>query len=87
MRSTKGRIHRGPKGSLRPIQGMPARHKAPVRPECSYEIKHDSYGLEAVKANGAITLFSRRGNILNRRFQYIVTATPCMVTGQKKRED
>ena len=40
----------------------------------SYEIKLDGFRLEAVKKKGETTLFSRRGNILNRKFPYIVTA-------------
>lgn len=40
----------------------------------SYEIKLDGFRLEAVKQKGATTLFSRRGNILNRKFPYIAAA-------------
>jgi len=37
----------------------------------SYEIKLDGFRLEAVKTGGAVTLYSRRGNVLNKKFQYI----------------
>jgi DNA ligase D-like protein (predicted ligase) len=40
----------------------------------SYEIKLDGFRLEAVKKKGEITLFSRRGNVLNRKFPYIAAA-------------
>jgi ATP-dependent DNA ligase len=42
--------------------------------EWSYEIKLDGFRLESVKKNGDTTLYSRRGNILNRKFQYIASA-------------
>jgi DNA ligase D-like protein (predicted ligase) len=48
--------------------------KPPQGPEWSYEIKLDGFRLEAVKKNGTTTLYSRRGNILNRKFHYIATA-------------
>jgi DNA ligase D-like protein (predicted ligase) len=48
--------------------------KLPQGPEWSYEIKLDGYRLEAVKSKGETTLYSRRGNILNRKFHYIATA-------------
>jgi DNA ligase D-like protein (predicted ligase) len=40
----------------------------------TYEIKLDGFRLEAVKNSGETTLYSRRGNILNRKFQYIADA-------------
>ena len=40
----------------------------------SYEIKLDGFRLEAVKKDGETTLYSRRGNVLNRKFHYIATA-------------
>jgi bifunctional non-homologous end joining protein LigD len=48
--------------------------KLPEGPEWSYEIKLDGYRLEAVKNAGITTLFSRRGNVLNEKFQYIADA-------------
>jgi ATP-dependent DNA ligase len=41
--------------------------KLPQGPEWSYEIKLDGFRLEAAKKNGETTLYSRRGNILNRK--------------------
>jgi DNA ligase D-like protein (predicted ligase) len=46
----------------------------PDGPEWTYEIKLDGFRLEAVKARGKVTLYSRRKNSLNRRFPYIATA-------------
>jgi DNA ligase D-like protein (predicted ligase) len=48
--------------------------KLPRGPEWSYEIKLDGFRLEAVKKKGDTTLYSRRGNVLNRKFHYIATA-------------
>jgi bifunctional non-homologous end joining protein LigD len=48
--------------------------KLPEGPEWTYEIKLDGFGLEAVKNAGETTLYSRRGNILNKKFQYIAEA-------------
>jgi ATP-dependent DNA ligase len=46
----------------------------PEGKEWSYEIKLDGYRLEAVKKKDRTSLFSRRGNLLNRQFPYIVAA-------------
>jgi ATP-dependent DNA ligase len=46
----------------------------PEGKEWSFEIKLDGFRLEAVKKKGEIMLFSRRGNILNRKFPYVATA-------------
>lgn len=43
----------------------------PDGPQWTYEIKLDGFRLEAVKNGGKTTLYSRRGNILNKKFQYI----------------
>jgi DNA ligase D-like protein (predicted ligase) len=48
--------------------------KIPEGPEWTYEIKLDGYRLEAVKRKGAVTLYSRRKNILNQKFGYIAEA-------------
>jgi DNA ligase D-like protein (predicted ligase) len=48
--------------------------KLPEGPGWSYEVKLDGYRLEAVKQSGETTLYSRRGNILNEKFQYIADA-------------
>jgi DNA ligase D-like protein (predicted ligase) len=48
--------------------------KLPEGPGWTYEIKLDGYRLEAVKQSGETTLYSRRGNILNEKFQYIADA-------------
>ena len=46
----------------------------PDGPEWTYEIKLDGFRLEAVKTAGNVTLFSRRGNILNLKFPYVAEA-------------
>jgi bifunctional non-homologous end joining protein LigD len=48
--------------------------KIPEGPEWTYEIKLDGYRLEAVKRKGIATLYSRRKNILNQKFGYVVEA-------------
>ena len=46
----------------------------PEGPEWTYEIKLDGFRLEAVKQGAEVILYSRRGNILNRKFPYIAEA-------------
>ena len=46
----------------------------PTGPEWTYEIKLDGFRLEAVKNGGKVILYSRRGNVLNRKFPYIALA-------------
>jgi DNA ligase D-like protein (predicted ligase) len=48
--------------------------KIPEGPQWTYEIKLDGYRLEAVKHKGNVTVYSRRRNILNRKFGYIADA-------------
>jgi ATP-dependent DNA ligase len=48
--------------------------RLPEGPEWTYEIKLDGYRLEVVQSAGRTTLYSRRRNILNQKFQYIATA-------------
>ena len=48
--------------------------KLPDGPEWTYELKLDGYRLEAVRAGGETTLYSRRRNILNQKFPYILSA-------------
>jgi DNA ligase D-like protein (predicted ligase) len=48
--------------------------KLPEGPEWTYEIKLDGYRLEVVRKGRDITLYSRRQNVLNRKFHYIATA-------------
>jgi DNA ligase D-like protein (predicted ligase) len=65
-----------PRAQVRFIESMeclPVK-QLPQGPEWSYEIKLDGFRLEAVKKDGKTTLYSRRGNILNRKFHYIATA-------------
>jgi DNA ligase D-like protein (predicted ligase) len=46
----------------------------PKGADWTYEIKLDGYRLEAVKHAGKVTLYSRRKNVLNAKFQYIADA-------------
>jgi ATP-dependent DNA ligase len=62
-----------PIGFIESMECLPVT-QLPVGPEWSYEIKLDGFRLEAVKKKGKVTLFSRRGNILNRKFPYIAAA-------------
>jgi bifunctional non-homologous end joining protein LigD len=48
--------------------------EVPDGPEWTYEIKLDGFRVEAVKQHGKVTLYSRRGNVLNAKFPYIATA-------------
>ncbi len=48
--------------------------KLPDGPEWTYEIKLDGFRLEAVKTDGKVTLYSRRGKMLNQKFPYIAAA-------------
>lgn len=43
-------------------------------PQWTFELKLDGYRLEAVKTGGRVTLYSRRGNDLTHRFDYIAAA-------------
>jgi len=46
----------------------------PEGPQWTYEIKLDGYRLEAVKTKGKVTVYSRRRNVLNKKFGYIADA-------------
>jgi DNA ligase D-like protein (predicted ligase) len=48
--------------------------KIPDGPEWTYEIKLDGYRLQAVKCKGKVTLYSRRKNIVNTKFDYVADA-------------
>jgi bifunctional non-homologous end joining protein LigD len=48
--------------------------KLPEGPQWTYEIKLDGYRLEAVKTKGKVTVYSRRRNVLNKKFGYIADA-------------
>lgn len=60
-------------GFIEPMECLPV-PTLPEGREWSFEIKLDGFRLEAVKRKGETTLFSRRGNILNRKFPYIAAA-------------
>src|ERR1700678_2107108 len=46
----------------------------PEGPKWTYELKLDGYRLEIVRTKGETALYSRRKNLLNRKFPYIASA-------------
>jgi ATP-dependent DNA ligase len=58
---------------IEPMECMPV-EKIPEGDVWSYELKLDGYRLVAVKTSGRVTLYSRRGIDLSKRFKYIVSA-------------
>jgi DNA ligase D-like protein (predicted ligase) len=62
-----------PSGFVESMECLPV-SALPEGKEWSYEIKLDGFRLEAVKKKGKTTLYSRRGNALNRKFHYIASA-------------
>ena len=55
---------------IEPMECLPVA-KIAEGPQWTYELKLDGYRLEAVKAGGRVTLYSRRGSDLTHRFDYI----------------
>lgn len=47
----------------------------------TYEIKLDGYRLEVIRKTGAVTLYSRRENVLNRQFPYVAEALEYLPNG------
>jgi bifunctional non-homologous end joining protein LigD len=47
----------------------------------TYEIKLDGYRLEPVRSGGETTLYSRRQNVLNRKFHYVAKALDHLPAG------
>jgi ATP-dependent DNA ligase len=45
--------------------------KIPEGKLCTYELKLDGYRLIAVKTRGTVTLYSRRGTDLSKRFEHV----------------
>lgn len=58
------------------IQTMDCRpvEKLPDGPGWTYEIKLDGYRIEAVRRQGAVALYSRKGNVFNDRYPHIAKA-------------
>jgi ATP-dependent DNA ligase len=48
--------------------------KIPEGDVLTYELKLDGYRMVAAKADGKVTLYSRRGTNLSQRFRYIISA-------------
>jgi len=55
--------------------------KVPEGPEWTYELKLDGYRLEVIRANGKTNLYSRRENLLNKKFPYIASALSSLPEG------
>lgn len=60
---------------IKPMLARSSDH-LPAGADWLYELKLDGYRTLVLKKRGVVTLFSRRGNILNSRFPTIVTAFP-----------
>jgi DNA ligase D-like protein (predicted ligase) len=60
-------------GFVEPMECLPVT-QVPDGAEWTYEIKLDGFRLEAVRRAGETTLYSRRRNVLNRKFHYVATA-------------
>ena len=58
---------------IEPMECFPVAN-VPDGDQWTYELKLDGYRLEAVKAEGRVALYSRRGNDLTKRFEYIAAA-------------
>jgi ATP-dependent DNA ligase len=58
---------------IEPMECLPVTN-VPEDPQWTYEIKLDGFRLEAVKTKGKVTLLSRRGNDLTKRFNDIAEA-------------
>jgi DNA ligase D-like protein (predicted ligase) len=72
-KAKKPKAARAKVGFIETMECLPV-SKLPEGLEWTYEIKLDGYRLEAVKNAGQVTLYSRRRNVLNEKFQYIATA-------------
>lgn len=58
---------------IQPMECLPL-EKIPAGELWTYELKLDGYRLVAVKTRGKVTLYSRRGIDLSRRFEYVTVA-------------
>jgi DNA ligase D-like protein (predicted ligase) len=58
---------------IEPMECLPV-EKVPIGDHWTYELKLDGYRLEAVKTKGKVALYSRRGNDLTKRFDYIAAS-------------
>jgi ATP-dependent DNA ligase len=58
---------------IEPMECLPV-EKIPEGELWTYELKLDGYRLVAVKTGGKVTLYSRRGTDLSKRFEYVTAA-------------
>jgi ATP-dependent DNA ligase len=67
-------------GFIESMECLPV-SKVPDGPDWTYEIKRDGYRLEVVRDSGETTLYSRRQNVLNKKFHYIAEALKGLPNG------
>jgi bifunctional non-homologous end joining protein LigD len=67
-------------GFIESMECLPV-SKIPEGSEWTYEIKLDGYRLEVVRSVSETTLYSRRQNILNKKFHYIAKALDYLPAG------
>ena len=67
-------------GFIEAMECLPV-SKIPEGANWTYEIKLDGYRLEAVRIAGETTLFSRRKNVLNKKFHYVAEALEGLPNG------
>jgi ATP-dependent DNA ligase len=58
---------------IEPMECLPVEN-IPEGDAWTYELKLDGYRTVSVKTGGKVTLYSRRGSGLSRRFKYVTTA-------------
>jgi ATP-dependent DNA ligase len=69
-----------PVGFIEAMECLPVA-KVPDGPDWTYEIKLDGYRMEAVRNSRSTTLYSRRKNVLNGRFDHIASALDYLPDG------
>ncbi len=72
-----------PRSDLKPVEPMLAKlvTKLPDGSGWTYEIKWDGYRALVIKANKKVTIYSRRGNVLNQRFGALPPAFSALAEG------
>lgn len=65
---------------IEPMECLPVK-SLPEGAEWTYEIKLDGYRMEAVHSGASLTLYSRRENTLNSKFEYIAKALSFLPVG------
>jgi ATP-dependent DNA ligase len=76
----KSQIEPRTAGIIEAMECLPV-SKIPEGTDWRYEIKLDGYRLQAVRSAGETTLFSRRKNVLNKKFHYVAKALEGLPNG------